>query len=98
MLDAGYKVNVVPGTATARVDGRLQSEPVISVRSECDDVTRFPDRPKQIAAENFHRYTARKTGEVELGRLRETRKIYHHYNDLIFPTAKERQHFRIVRI
>ena len=31
---------------TARVDRRLQREPVIGVRAECDDVARFPDRPK----------------------------------------------------
>src|SRR6516225_7372735 len=31
---------------TARVDRRMQREPVIRVRPECDHVPRFPDRPK----------------------------------------------------
>ncbi|KAG0505401.1 MAG: hypothetical protein Udaeo_12570 [Candidatus Udaeobacter sp.] len=32
--------------SAARVDRRLQREPVIGVRAECDDVVRFPDRSK----------------------------------------------------
>src|SRR4029077_522310 len=31
---------------TARISRRMQREPIIRVRPECDDVTRFPDRPK----------------------------------------------------
>src|SRR5215475_9288115 len=31
---------------TARVSRRMQREPVIGMRPECDDVVRFPDRPK----------------------------------------------------
>src|SRR5947199_636979 len=43
---------------TASVGRRLQREPIIGMRAERDDVARFPDRPKQIAAKNFHWHVA----------------------------------------
>src|SRR5438874_13221499 len=46
---------------------RLKREPVIGVWAECNDVARFPDRPKKIAAKNFPGDAAGKTREVQLG-------------------------------
>src|SRR5262249_55189359 len=74
---------------------RVQSEPVISVWTQRDDVARFPDRPKQIAAKDFHRHVAGETRKIQLRRLREPRKICHHHHNLVFPLAKERQDFCI---
>src|SRR5436190_1841881 len=39
---------------------RLQSEPVMGMRTERDDVAGFFDWAKQIAAKNFHRHTSGK--------------------------------------
>ena len=78
------------------VSRRLQGKPVISMGTERDDIARFSDRPKQIAAKNFHRNAPGKAREIQLCRLRKARKIYHHHDRLVFPPAEKRQHFRIV--
>ena len=82
----------------AAVGRRLQREPIISVRAERDDVARFPDRPKQITAKDFHRHVAGEARKIQLRRLREPRKICHHYYGLFFPPAKKRQNLCIVGV
>src|SRR4029077_13022773 len=62
----------------ARVDRRLQREPVIGVRTEYYYVEFVLDWAEQIAAKIFHRHAAGKAREIQLGRLREARKICHH--------------------
>src|SRR5438445_4325409 len=49
---------------TARFDRCLQREPVVGVRTERDDVTRFPDRPKSIATKKFHWHAACESRQV----------------------------------
>src|SRR5205823_10909523 len=45
--------------SAASLGRRLQREPVICMRSERDDVARFPDRPKEVSTENLHGYAPR---------------------------------------
>ena len=45
----------------ACLNRRMQREPVLGVRSKRDDVSRFSDPSKQIAAENFHRHISGET-------------------------------------
>src|SRR5947208_10014790 len=75
----------------ASVHRRLQGEPVIGMRSKRDDITRFPDRAKQVSTENLHGHAPHEPRKIQLRRLREARKIRYHHDGLVFPPAKERQ-------
>src|SRR4029077_8475600 len=48
--------NAFPRDTTA-IRLRLESEPIMSMWAERNDVRRLPDRAKQVAAKYLHRYT-----------------------------------------
>src|SRR5437762_64721 len=75
---------------------RLQSEPVMGMRTERDDVAGFFDWAKQIAAKNFHGHTAGKARKIQLRRLRKPRKIRRHYDGLVFVTPEKREYFCVI--
>src|SRR5206468_3190574 len=82
----------------AAIGWPLQSEPVVGMRPERDDVARFFNRAKQIAAENLHRDRAGETRQIEFHRLREPREIRYHKNCLVLMPAEKGENFRVIRV
>src|SRR2546428_5782171 len=66
------------------------------MRTERQDVGRFLDRWKRIAAEHLDRRASQKIREVELNDLSEAGKVYHDEDGFVSVATQERQHFWIV--
>src|SRR5262249_40565462 len=64
--------------------------------TEGQDVSRFPDRRKRISAEDFDWNRSGEGSEIELDRLREAGKIYHHENGFVSVTAKKCEDLGVV--
>jgi hypothetical protein len=77
---------------------RLERKAEMAVRANRQNIRRFPDWWKKIAAENFHRHAPGKGREIDHDRLRKARKIGDHENGLGLVTPEEDEHLRIVRV
>jgi hypothetical protein len=68
------------------------------VWSQRYNVRRFSDYRENVLTEDFSQRAAGETRKIDLGNLRETRKINDNKNGLIFVTPQKGQYFCILRI
>src|SRR5262249_30981214 len=94
---ANYRHRLLPRRA-ASIGRRLQGEPIVGMWTQRDDVMGFSNRPKEIAAKNFHRHVTGKARESQFCRLRKAREVYYNQNDFVAVPAKKGENLWVIRV